>query len=194
MCMKYLPRNMIFGSPISAIPTESFLFCPPDNFFAATSVFSCKSTSVMMSITAFSMVVSFIPWKMAKVFLEAFIYPPLIWTLKYLFKIVYEGVAGQSVDSILLYNGLNSAWHFWLSTRFSWCLRMISLEIILGYIRGQFLVDFFMLKWDQNMKKFFYCSTLELFSCPWNWKIHYLNRCVNHLQTWPEWEQKSSWL
>ena len=27
---------------------------------------------------------------------------------------------------------------------------------------------------------------IYLGKCPINWKIHYLNRCVNHLQTWPE--------
>ena len=39
--------------------------------------------------------------------------------------------------SILLHSGLNPAWHFWLSTRFS-CLKMKSVENILGYIREQF--------------------------------------------------------
>ena len=38
-------------------------------------------------------------------------------------------------NSILLHNGLNPAWHFWLSTR---CLKMKSVENILGYIREQF--------------------------------------------------------
>ena len=33
---------------------------------------------------------------------------------------------------------LNPAWHFWLSTRFSCCLKMKSVENILGYIREQF--------------------------------------------------------
>ena len=37
--------------------------------------------------------------------------------------------------SILLNSG---AWHFWLSTRFSCCLKMKSVENILGYIREQF--------------------------------------------------------
>ena len=38
----------------------------------------------------------------------------------------------------LLHSGLDSAWHFWLSTRFSCCLKMKSVENILGYIREQF--------------------------------------------------------
>ena len=45
-------------------------------------------------------------------------------------------------NSILLHSGLNPAWHFWLSTKFSCCLKMKSVENILGYIREQF--------WKQN--------------------------------------------
>ena len=41
-------------------------------------------------------------------------------------------------NSILLQSGLNPAWYFWLSTRFSCCLKMKSVENILGYIREQF--------------------------------------------------------
>ena len=41
-------------------------------------------------------------------------------------------------NGILLPSGLNPAWHFWLSTRFSCCLKMKSVENILGYIREQF--------------------------------------------------------
>ena len=41
-------------------------------------------------------------------------------------------------NSILLHSGLNPAWHFWLSTRFSCCLKMKSVENILGYVREQF--------------------------------------------------------
>ena len=44
----------------------------------------------------------------------------------------------QFRSSILLHSGLNPAWHFWLSTRFSCCLKMKSVENILGYIREQF--------------------------------------------------------
>ena len=40
--------------------------------------------------------------------------------------------------SILLHSDLNPTWHFWLSTRFSFCLKMKSVENILGYIREQF--------------------------------------------------------
>ena len=46
--------------------------------------------------------------------------------------------AVHSSNSILLHSGLNPAWHFWLSTRFSCCLKMKSVENILGYIREQF--------------------------------------------------------
>ena len=42
------------------------------------------------------------------------------------------------INSILLHSGLNPAWHFWLSTRLSCCLKMKSVENILGYIREQF--------------------------------------------------------
>ena len=41
-------------------------------------------------------------------------------------------------NSILLHSGLNPAWHFWLSTRFSCCLKMKSVENILGHNREQF--------------------------------------------------------
>ena len=40
--------------------------------------------------------------------------------------------------SILLHSGLNPARHFWLSTRFSCCLKMKSVENILGYVWEQF--------------------------------------------------------
>ena len=46
--------------------------------------------------------------------------------------------AAQPKLSILLHRGLNPAWHFWLSTRFSCCLKMKSVENILGYVREQF--------------------------------------------------------
>ena len=38
-------------------------------------------------------------------------------------------------NSTLLHSCLNPDWHFWLSTRFSCCLKMKSAENILGYIR-----------------------------------------------------------
>ena len=41
-------------------------------------------------------------------------------------------------NSILLHSGLNLAWYYWLSIRFSCCLKMKSVENILGYIGGQF--------------------------------------------------------
>ena len=40
------------------------------------------------------------------------------------------------IKSILLHSDLDPAWHFWLSTRFSCCLKMKSVENILGYIWG----------------------------------------------------------
>ena len=43
------------------------------------------------------------------------------------------------INSILLHSGLNPTWHFWLSTRFSYCLKMKSVENILGYIAEQSL-------------------------------------------------------
>ena len=55
-------RNITFGSPIRAIPTDSFLFCPPERFLDETSVFSTRSTSLMMSVTACSMSDSFMPY------------------------------------------------------------------------------------------------------------------------------------
>ena len=42
--------------------------------------------------------------------------------------------------SILLDSGLNPAWHFWLSTIFSCCLKMKSVENILGYFLEQFKI------------------------------------------------------
>ena len=41
-------------------------------------------------------------------------------------------------NGILLHSSLNPARHFWLSTRFSCCLKMKSVENISGYIREQF--------------------------------------------------------
>ena len=41
-------------------------------------------------------------------------------------------------NGIFLHSSLNPVWHFWLSTRFSCCLKMKSVENILGYIREQF--------------------------------------------------------
>ena len=38
-----------------------------------------------------------------------------------------------------LHSGLNTAWHFWFSTRFSCCLKIKSVENILRYFPGQFL-------------------------------------------------------
>ena len=49
-----------------------------------------------------------------------------------------EGHCWNNGNSILLHSGLNPAWHFWLSTRFSCCLKMKSVENILGYVREQF--------------------------------------------------------
>ena len=46
--------------------------------------------------------------------------------------------ARSDSNSILLRSGLYPAWLFWLSTRFSCCLKMKSVENIFGYIREQF--------------------------------------------------------
>ena len=54
---------MILGSPIKAMPTESFLFCPPERSLATVSLFSSKLTSTMMSMAAFSIFSSSIPCK-----------------------------------------------------------------------------------------------------------------------------------
>ena len=43
-----------------------------------------------------------------------------------------------TMNSILLHSGLYPAWHFLLWTRFSCCLKMKSVENILGYVQGQF--------------------------------------------------------
>ena len=47
--------------------------------------------------------------------------------------IVHISTPTPGCNSILLHSGLNPAWNFWLSTRFS-CLEMKSVENILGYI------------------------------------------------------------
>ena len=78
-------------------------------------------------------------------------YDPGLWLILWalLKNGVAEGVASDPNDttwqsiqnwsfSILLHSGLNPAWHFWLSTWFSCCLKMKSVENILGYIREQF--------------------------------------------------------
>ena len=49
-----------------------------------------------------------------------------------------SGNQSWNSHSILLHSGLNPAWHFWLSTRCSCCLKMKSVENILGYIWEQF--------------------------------------------------------
>ena len=46
-------------------------------------------------------------------------------------------ISGEDYNSFFLHSGLNLAWHFWLSTRFSCCLKMKSVENILGYIQPQ---------------------------------------------------------
>ena len=50
----------------------------------------------------------------------------------------YTLLIERTRNSILLRSGLNPAWHFWLSTRFSCSLKMKSVENILGYIWEQF--------------------------------------------------------
>ena len=52
--------------------------------------------------------------------------------------IVHISTPTPGCNSILLHSGLNPAWNFWLSTRFSCCLKMKSVENILGYIWEQF--------------------------------------------------------
>lgn len=42
-------RYTTFGSPISASATDSFLFCPPDNFVAMESTFSPRPRAVSSS-------------------------------------------------------------------------------------------------------------------------------------------------
>lgn len=49
------------------------------------------------------------------------------------FKSVFMGVWIR--NGALLQSDLNPAWHFWFSTRFSWCLKMTIVEFILGYFR-----------------------------------------------------------
>ena len=48
--------------------------------------------------------------------------------------IAFVNLLHISNNSILLISGLNPAWHFWLTTPFSCCLKMKSVENILGYI------------------------------------------------------------
>ena len=66
------------------------------------------------------------------------IFLPKRWTFKTLkMKLKFLGVQSSPVrNSILLRSGLNLAWLFWVSTRFSYFLKMKSVENILGYIRG----------------------------------------------------------
>ena len=47
-------------------------------------------------------------------------------------------MAYQFTNGILLHSGLIPDWHLWLSTRFSCCLKVKSVQNILGYIREQF--------------------------------------------------------
>ena len=68
------------------------------------------------------------------------IFAPIILQLKFIISELqlFQFFKIKDHNSILLHSGLNPAWHFWLSTRFSCCLKMKSVENILGYIREQF--------------------------------------------------------
>lgn len=50
-----------FGSPITAIPTDNFLFCPPLRYFANVSALSVKSISFKVLFTSNSIKVFGIP-------------------------------------------------------------------------------------------------------------------------------------
>ena len=88
------------------------------------------------------------PWRIDFIFLDPeecnFAIPELMGVSKTLLNLSIKLFqsrylhASWSYHSILLHSGLNPAWHFWLSTRFSCCLKMKSVENILGYIREQF--------------------------------------------------------
>jgi hypothetical protein len=83
-----------------------------------------------------------------------FCYRPLTWgNLCHVISIIYSFFFASTLasiwlcnwfkissinNSILMHSSLNLVWHFWLSTRFSCCLMMKSVENILGYIRQQF--------------------------------------------------------
>ena len=57
----------------------------------------------------------------------------------YVFKLhnLHLIYAKRTIHSTLMYSGLNLAWRFWLSTRFSCYLKIESVENILGNIQRQ---------------------------------------------------------
>ena len=67
--------------------------------------------------------------------------------------------------SILLHSGLNPVRHFWLSTRFSFCLKMKSVENISGYIQEAVSLErIFEIVQENNLK----CSKLIHFQATKN--------------------------
>ena len=59
------------------------------------------------------------------------------WLYRKSFRTLPFGKLLMHYNSILLHSGLNPAWYFWFSTRFSCCLKMKLVENILGYIWEQ---------------------------------------------------------
>ena len=52
-------------------------------------------------------------------------------------RIFEQYILLEKIVTVLLHSGLNPARDFWLSTIFSYCLKMKSVENMLGCIRGQ---------------------------------------------------------
>ena len=65
-------------------------------------------------------------------------YELLFLTISWLLFLTLKSCTNMMGNSILLHSSLNPAWHFWLSTRFSCCLKMKSVLKILGYFLEQF--------------------------------------------------------
>ena len=65
----------------------------------------------------------------SKKFPKYFSHIPWIDIYLFLLKVLMHVMSLIGI-SILLHSGLNPAWHFWLSTRFSCCLKMKSVENI----------------------------------------------------------------
>ena len=122
MCGYYLREGLIWGNTVNTV-SHFFLFLEnvskwviPSTFWVASNLWR-KCTGSEIDISKYGHQTIF-------------------------FCIIYLAEKNLLIflqrNSILLHSGLNPAWHFWLSTRFSCCLKMKSVENILGYIREQF--------------------------------------------------------
>lgn len=118
---KLLPFNT-FGSPITAIPMESFLFCPPLNCFDFMLLFSSKFTSFSTWLITFSACSPSIPCGLSvqsKVKEMNKNYQQYLVCLFYktgLFKRHMFGLSIVSFQDVTLFYKVTCCCYFWLPT------------------------------------------------------------------------------